>query len=192
MTTPAGVTVTEQDFPLFSRLWHGTAPQNEPVRMEFMKLYAKICVYLMRADDVDATALSGTTMTKSGGPIPLVGTASVSYSVADTTASISCSDMTSADIAFNDIAAGEMDSPNVPYPLYPQYLLLPDPDNESDYVFVCDNRKCYIPAALMKLQPGYCYTYIFKLTTPALTKSAVTDDGGRYEVVLSDVLQQPL
>ena len=194
MTTPAGVTVTEQDFPLFSRLWHGAAPQNEPVRMEFIKPSAKLCVYVMRADDVEATAWSGTTLTRASGPFPVVGAVSVLYSITGTEASVSSYGMTSAELTFNDIAAGEIDSPNVPYPLYPQYLLLPDPDNESDYVFVCNNNKCYVPGALAKLQPGYSYTYIFKITTPTATKSAVTDDGGngRYEVVLSDVLQRPL
>ncbi len=194
MTTPDNVTVTERDFPLISRLWHGPAPQNEPVRMEFIKLYSKVCVYLMRAADVNATAISGTTLTKSG-EIPLVGTVSVSYSIADTVASISCPDMTPANLTFNDIAAGYMVSPNVPYPLYPQYLLLADPDNQSDYALVCDNQKCYIPAELMKLEPGYCYTYIFKLTSPdnsSGTKSTVRSTNGsmdRYEVELSDVLR---
>lgn len=194
MTTPDGVTVTEQDFPLFSRLWHGTAPRNEPVRMEFMKPYAKVCVYVMRADDVEATAWTGITLTKAGDQFPEVGTISVLYPIAGDAESVSSSGMTSAELTFNDIAAGEIASPNVPYPLYPQYLLLPNPDGGSRYDFVCAGNKGIVDGALAKLQPGYCYTYIFKITKPTETKSAVTDDGGngRYEVVLSDVLQQPL
>lgn len=194
MTTPDGVTVTEQDFPLFSRLWHGTAPRNEPVRMEFMKPYAKVCVYVMRADDVEATAWTGITLTKAGDQFPEVGTISVLYPIAGDAESVSSSGMTSAELTFNDIAAGEIASPNVPYPLYPQYLLLPNPDGGSRYDFVCAGNKGIVDGALAKLQSGYCYTYIFKITKLTATKSAVTDGGGngRYEVVLSDVLQQPL
>lgn len=183
MTTPAGVTVTEQDLPLLSRLWHGAAPKNEPVRMEFTKLYAKLCVYLMRAGDVAAQAVvSNITLTKQSGQIPLVGTISAAYSLSDPTLSVWCSNMTPADITFNNIAAGVMADANVPCPLYPQYLLLPDSDNESDYEFTLyldsENRKCIIPAEFMQLEPGYCYSFIFKLTQSdaSPTKSPITDN----------------
>lgn len=179
MTTPAGVTVTEQDLPLISRLWHGTAPQNEPVRMEFVKPYAKLCVYLMRAANVDAQAVTDITLAKSGGQIPLTGTVSASYSLTDTTYSISGTGVTGGDnITFGSIAAEEMANANIPCPVYPQYLLLPDSDNDCDYTFTCAGRDCIIPAALMQLEPGYCYSFILKLTQSdsSPTKSALTDN----------------
>lgn len=181
MTNPDGVTVTEQDLPLLSRLWHGTAPQNEPVRMEFVKPYAKLCVYLMRAGDVAAQAVTDITLAKSGGQIPLTGTVSASYSLTDTTYSISGTGVTGGNnITFGSIAAEEMANANIPCPVYPQYLLLPDSDNDCDYTFTCAGRDCIIPAALMQLEPGYCYSFIFKLTQSdaSPTKSALTDNPG--------------
>lgn len=190
MSLTDGTAVSESDLPMVSRLWKGTPLKEEPVRLEFIKPYAKLCIEIVRSDDFAPQNITDIKLTGLDGEIPntlvmnypLTGNGGIGYT--------SGTYVTDA-LSYADVDASELTNAGVSCPVYPQYLLCPDPENTSDYVFTLtcneETKRCTIPAAKMKLEPGYSYRFIFKLSPESPeTRTAGAASDFKLELVSVD------
>ena len=186
-TNPVSDPVTLPASPYYSKLWFSTGsyptdkPFGQPVQLEFLKPYVKVR-FLFRQSD--ASEMNLTLTNKSFKPtdatktIATAGTFSVTYpltgteteeswSVTPTTPGTAGTDYLTAFIQdYYEAASGETDA-TVLAGQKKWYVVLPAVNQGTYTLSVQVNseiKTVIVPAQYMNWQPGYEYTYIFKIT----------------------------
>lgn len=200
-TIASGDTVSMQDLPLASDLWHGTvenlwnetADTIETVRLNFRIPFSKVRVMFMRSGDSKLTARKATVtdvtfspvitssdqhaVATEGGigityPLDLSDTiVTTSTTISATSEGLTFDNLTRADDENESITVGILDEIGRPYPASPEYLLLPRIGEGTPFRLTATingkEQTCIVPAEYMEWQPGYEYTYIFKILSGA-------------------------
>ncbi len=184
------VLLSEKQMPLLSKLWYGYAQKDQPVTLEFFKPYAKVRVMLMRASDVpnapvtdikfgpkddnDKLSETGTTTYTY-----TLGTPAMAHATEYGTNTLKDNKFVFDD--FKDEETGKLVEPNVSYQIAPSYLMLPcnHDDFEMTVTYGSGSQTCIVPAQYMQWEPGYQYTYIFKLTESGINYISLLKVGMR-------------
>ena len=177
----------EEETPYYSHLWYReiSSPDiGKAVKLEFLKPFSKVRFKFIFEDPDDAatTALTdksfgptgGTTIKRKGKvtvTYPLTGTATTEMIFVDAEAG--------GPTAFTQDYYGvnEVEKTNgvVTKPYYGadenatgiEYTVIPTPGGQESYTLIVDvngdPKTAVVPAAFMTWQPGYIYTYIFKV-----------------------------
>ncbi len=187
-TNPQSEPVTQPASPYYSKLWFSTGNRDnypnkqfgQPVQLEFLKPYVKVR-FMFRLSDASNTNISlseqsfkpttadppaDTKTIATAGTFtvtyPLTGTATEeSWSVKNVTSSL-----TEFDQDYYEAASGETDA-TVLAGQKKWYVVLPAVDQGTYTLSVKVNselKEVVVPAQYMNWQPGYEYTYIFKIT----------------------------
>ena len=166
--------------PYFSRLWFSTGEMpayadkqfGKPVQLEFLKPYARVrfifkYVYPREGIKLDDQEFRPTA---AGDKIIRKGTVTISYPLAGTETCESFTmtpDNTNALDKFTVDYDPEDDSKDYSGTDKGWYAVLPNNSQGSYTLSVKINnvdKSCVVPAQYMQWQPGYSYTYIFKIT----------------------------
>ena len=184
------VLLSEKQMPLLSKLWYGYAQKDQPVTLEFFKPYAKVRVMLMRASDVPNAPVTDIKF----GPkddndkLSEIGTTTYTYTLGTPTmahateyGTNTLKDNKFVFDDFKDEETGKLVNPNVSYQIVPSYLMLPcnHGDFEMTVTYGSGSQTCIVPAQYMQWEPGYQYTYIFKLTESGINYISLLKVGMR-------------
>lgn len=184
------VLLSEKQMPLLSKLWYGYAQKDQPVTLEFFKPYAKVRVMLMRASDVPNAPVTDIKF----GPkddndkLSEIGTTTYTYTLGTPTmahtteyGTNTLKDNKFVFDDFKDEETGKLVNPNVSYQIVPSYLMLPcnHGDFEMTVTYGSGSQTCIVPAKYMQWEPGYQYTYIFKLTESGINYISLLKVGMR-------------
>lgn len=172
--------------PYFSKLWFNTGSQyGQPVTLEFMKPFARVRFkFTFAVEDADRTKLSYITFrpTDTEKAIADQGTVTVSYPLTGTETKALWTSEPSHSFAAFTIDYYEENTTFIPnddqpesYPNTPEhwYIVLPrkatGTGGQGSYtlsvvVIGGEPKTCVVPAEFMTWEPGYEYTYIFKIT----------------------------
>ena len=170
--------------PFYSRLWYGTeAKYGKPVQLEFIKPLSKVRFMFTFENPAEAptTELSGMDFRPSSGTtIKMKGKVEVTYRLTGTADKEDFSaDAESEGITafIKDYYEKKMDGDDVVPPYLgadvsdaafnKTYTVLPTPAGQGSYTLTVkvdgDPKTTIVPAEYMTWQPGYQYTYIFKV-----------------------------
>lgn len=188
----------KKNIPLVSRLTRITSTEDmdKPVRMEFVPPYARVKIAFQRISTVDNTPISGITFKPQteGVKVPSHADLYCSCDLTYGTLSVRLANEVSgpvfaSGIPFDPLSKsvtkteggetvttleGTMTDENKIYYANPYYMLFPTPTGTTPGPFVLSAwigsglQECIVPAAYMKWEMGYEYTYVFKITKAGL------------------------
>ena len=184
------VLLSEKQMPLLSKLWYGYAQKDQPVTLEFFKPYAKVRVMLMRASDVPNAPVTDIKFGPKDDNDKLSETGTTTYTYTLGTPAMAhateygtntLKDNVFVFDDFKDEETGKLVNPNVSYQIVPSYLMLPcnHGDFEMTVTYGSGSQTCIVPAKYMQWEPGYQYTYIFKLTESGINYISLLKVGMR-------------
>ena len=180
MLADASSTTEMEKTPYFSHLWFSTGdpvtyPDKQfgrPVVLEFLKPYARVRFIFMYTYPREGIELTEIKFKPSDGTkIVLKGTVTISYPIKGTAKSESFT-MTPGDAGDQLDYFDEDYDPEDDGKVYSQtnngwYMVLPNKEQGSYTMSLEINsaeKTAVVPANYMQWQPGYSYTYIFKIT----------------------------
>ena len=180
----------KEDIPLVSRLTRITKPidMSKPVRMEFVPPYARVKIAFERISTVDNTPISGITFKPNSGSVPSHADLYCSCDLTQGTLSVRLDNTVTGSvfeggIPFDPLSktdeetgelVGKLDDANKIYYANPYFMLFPTPTASTPVDFTLSAwigsglQECVVPAAYMRWEMGYEYTYVFKITKAGL------------------------
>lgn len=193
--TPITKMLDKSTIPLISKMKRivpnstGTTKYSGPVELEFIPPYAKVKIAFERISTVENSPISSISFRPSTGSIVSKADVICSYNITNGTTAISLANTTTTSPVFQNgmrfdtmsktegvgssaQVKGIMDDEEKIYFAKPQYMLFPTTGAPVNFVLQANIgsglQECIVPAAYMKWEMGYEYTYVFKITKAGL------------------------